>query len=51
MPKKRIPDPETIVYCVECHKPVNGRGWYGPGCMGHEARPAPVMGPSVGTQR
>jgi len=34
MPKKpRIPDPLTIIYCIACHKPTNGRGWYGPGCQ------------------
>jgi hypothetical protein len=27
------PDPTTIVYCVSCRKPRNGKGWFGPGCM------------------
>jgi hypothetical protein len=34
--KKRIPDEAEIIWCVKCRKPINGKGWYGPGCMGHE---------------
>jgi hypothetical protein len=33
MPKPRIPDAATIIYCVACRKATNGRGWYGPGCQ------------------
>jgi hypothetical protein len=43
MARPRIPDPDSIVWCVTCRRPVNGKGWYGPGCMGHEAaRERPV---------
>jgi hypothetical protein len=31
--KPRIPDPASIIYCVACHKPTNGKGWFGPGCQ------------------
>jgi hypothetical protein len=27
------PDPSTIVYCVACRRPLNGKGWFGPGCQ------------------
>ena len=33
--KPRIPDPISIVYCIACHKPTNGRGWFGPSCQCH----------------
>lgn len=33
MPKPRIPDPATIIYCVKCRKSINGKGYFGPGCM------------------
>jgi hypothetical protein len=27
------PDPSTIVYCIACRKPMNGKGWFGAECM------------------
>ena len=33
MPRPRIPLTETLIYCIACRKPQNGRGWHGPGCM------------------
>lgn len=40
--KPRIPDPASIIYCVTCRKPINGKGWFGPGCMGHEEEREPA---------
>lgn len=31
--KPRISVPESIINCVACHKPTNGKGWFGPGCQ------------------
>jgi len=31
--KPRIPAAESIIYCVSCHKPTNGKGSFGPECQ------------------
>lgn len=50
--KRRIPDAAELIYCVECRKPTNGRGWHGPGCICGTAGGNALRGaPSVGTMR
>jgi hypothetical protein len=48
MPKPRIPDAATIIYCVACRKPTNGRGWHGPGCQCQLAGRTPARSHSAG---
>jgi len=50
--KPRIPDAQSITYCIACHKPTNGKGWFGPGCQCEiEQSKAERSAHSVGTQR
>lgn len=43
--KSRIPDPLTIIHCISCRLPMNGKGYHGRGCQcdvkpGHAAEKA-----------
>jgi len=50
--KPRIPDAASIIYCIACHKPINGKGWFGPGCQCDvDLRAAEHCAHSIGTGR
>jgi len=48
----RIPDSESIIYCIACRKPTNGKGWFGPGCQCEvEKNKGQLRVHSIGTRR
>jgi hypothetical protein len=36
MKKPSIPAPESVIYCIDCRKPTNGKGYFGGECQCNE---------------